>query len=334
MAKLISLGIGAGLVSALLFGVVTTGRPAGMLLGYLAPLPILIVALGWHHLLGLLGVAAGAVATSLLLRPAAGLAFAFGPAFPAWCLAYLLLTARAASPDGGRPTVEWLPLGRFVLWIGLAGTFVAVAVAVAMGRGDDAAFTSVLTRVAERLLRIEYELGRSAPLPTVAGIEAPTLVAALVIVTPSVFAAIFTLALAVNAWLAAKAVALSGRLPRPWSPVADIRMPPHALGVLAVAAAAAFASGWAGIGGRALVGGIGMAFALQGLAFLHAVTRGRPARSAILTLSYMLTLFFGGTFLPLMALTGMVDSVTSLRRRLSPGADGGRRPPPVPPNLT
>lgn len=38
----VAVGIGAGLVSALLFAVVITGSPLAMLLSYLAPLPVFI----------------------------------------------------------------------------------------------------------------------------------------------------------------------------------------------------------------------------------------------------------------------------------------------------
>src|SRR4051812_16419246 len=45
----LAIGIGAGLVSALLFGVVITGSPLSMMLSVIAPLPIFIAALGWNH---------------------------------------------------------------------------------------------------------------------------------------------------------------------------------------------------------------------------------------------------------------------------------------------
>ena len=42
-------GIGAGLVSALLFSVVITGSPLAVLLYSAAPLPIFIASLGWNQ---------------------------------------------------------------------------------------------------------------------------------------------------------------------------------------------------------------------------------------------------------------------------------------------
>ena len=58
-------GIGAGLVSALLFSVVITGSPLAALLYSAAPLPIFIASLGWNHRSGLFATAAGALAVAV-----------------------------------------------------------------------------------------------------------------------------------------------------------------------------------------------------------------------------------------------------------------------------
>ena len=97
----------AGLVSALLVATVTAGWPLGVLL-YLAPLPVLIGALGWNHRSGLVAAVVGAFALAVVFRPEAGLAFLVGAAIPAWGLAYLALLGRP-NRDG---SLEWYPLGR------------------------------------------------------------------------------------------------------------------------------------------------------------------------------------------------------------------------------
>ena len=60
-------GIGAGLVAALLFAVVITGSPLSALLYSASPLPIFIAALGWNHRAGLIATAAGALAVAVAL---------------------------------------------------------------------------------------------------------------------------------------------------------------------------------------------------------------------------------------------------------------------------
>ena len=52
MMQIVLVGIGAGAAAALLFASVASGSILATLLFYLAPLPILIAALGWSHLGG------------------------------------------------------------------------------------------------------------------------------------------------------------------------------------------------------------------------------------------------------------------------------------------
>ena len=328
MGQLVAVGIGAGLVAALLFGVVAVGSPAGMLLSYLAPLPILIVALGWHHLVGLLGVFAGALAISLALRSGAGLAFALGPALPAWWLACLTLTGRTVSETG---TVVWTSPGRLLLWTAITGGLVALAAAIGLGGGDHAQFADALRRATETLLRSDVALPRQGPGGTIGGISTDLLVRLFVLITPAVAGAVFTLTLALNLWLGAKAVSMSGRLPRHWSPVPETRMPGVALALLASAILVATTAGWAGIAGRALAGAMTMAFAFQGLALVHFATRGRPGRGGVLGAAYFLTLVLGHILLPILAIAGMIDTATPLRHRLTrDGTPRGRNGPPSP----
>ncbi len=323
MASLILLGLGAGLAAALLFGTVAVGAPLAVILCYLAPLPIVIATLGWHRQVGLLACFVGASALALALRSSAGTAFLFGPALPAWLLACLVLTGRAlAGPDGVVRTA-WLAPGAVLFATGLAGAFLAVAAAVGLGQGDATDFEAVLRRATVAILSSDIGLGgRVSGGEPNAGASA-TFVNLLVLVAPAVAAAAFAVGLAANLWLGAKTAALSGRLPRPWSSLPETQMPRIALGVAGFAIVLCLLSGWPAILGRALAGGLAMAFALGGLALLHAATRGRSGRGAILFMTYVLTLFFGGTVLPILALAGMVDSATTLRRRFPP-------PPPTP----
>ncbi len=53
MMQIVLIGLGAGAASALLFASVASGSLLSLLLFYLAPLPILIAALGWSHWAGL-----------------------------------------------------------------------------------------------------------------------------------------------------------------------------------------------------------------------------------------------------------------------------------------
>ena len=317
----VSLGVGAGLVSAFLFAAIGAKTVPAVLLMYLAPLPVLIVALGWHHLLGLLALSVGGIAVSLMLRPSAGIAFALGPALSAWFLAYLALLARpslAANDDGPR----WYPIGYLLLWLGIAGALIGLSSLVAATGGDFERYRATLEETASSLVRREAGTGRGGPLPQTMGMPGRDFVQAMVALAPALLGSMLTLILTLNLWLAAKAVAISGRLARPWPDIPSVRMPLAAVGAFVFAFFLSRLDGFAGVTGIALAGGLTMAFSLQGIALVHDVTRGRPGRPIVLTLLYGFTFILGYVFLPAFALLGIADSALPIRRAL--GAPSSR----------
>ena len=310
-------GIGAGLVSALLFAVVITGSPLAMLLSFIAPLPIFIASLGWQHRSGLVAAAAGGITMALALNPAAGLAFTLGWAMPAWWLAYLALLGRATG-DG---TMEWYPLGRLVLWLAGTSALITFIGVVALGQGSHEAYSSNVQQAFDAFLRA------AAPPAGDAQPQRSETLAVLVQALPFFFALNFVFVLALNLWLAAKTVQISGRLPRPWPFIPATAMPRIAAGFLAAAIVAGFLGGFAGAFGLALTGAMLAAFALQGLAFLHDASRERPGRGFMLGGVYALALLMSSVVLPLLAVLGLADVALSLRNRFGPGASGPRTPP-------
>lgn len=132
----IAAGIGAGLVSALLTAVIVKATPLAALLYLLAPIPVLIVALGWNHRSGLVAALVGGLAIAAFISPLSGFAFVVITALPAWWLAYLALLGRPAA-DG---TMEWYPLGRLLAWIAATAALTIVAAGIISTGGDYDAF--------------------------------------------------------------------------------------------------------------------------------------------------------------------------------------------------
>jgi hypothetical protein len=290
------------------------------MLFYVAPLPILIASLGWNHRTGLIGAAVGGAALALVVHPAVGLAFAVVSALPAWWLAYLALLGRAA-PDG---TTEWYPIGRLLLWIAATAALMTVVGALGIGNGDYETYRQVLTELAEAIVRMMTRTAPDAPLPpTLGGIPIGEAVSGMVTGMPLLFASSFAMILTLNMLLAAKAVVISQRLPRPWPFIPAASMPRTALWVFVAGIVLAFAPGFVSIAGYALAGALAVAWALQGLALLHDVSRGRPGRMGLLVGAYILLVFVGHGFLPLLAVAGLADTAIGLRR-LIPGP--GPRP--------
>ncbi len=158
MGKDIGIGVGAGLVAALLFGLLLKASALAILLYLLAPLPILIVGLGWSHRAGLAAVASGAVALALIVSPYLGLAFAAYLAIPAWWLAYLAMLGRPGR-DG---TLEWYPTGRLLAWVAGTAALAFVAIAV-IASPDYDTFRTQIGQMSRRVVQVQVQRGRLPP---------------------------------------------------------------------------------------------------------------------------------------------------------------------------
>jgi Predicted membrane protein (DUF2232) len=306
-------GIGAGLVSALLFAVVITGSPLGLLLSYVAPLPVFIAALGWNHRAGLVATAVGAVAIALALKPVVGIAFAASAALPAWWIAYLTLLGR---PDE-RGTVEWYPTGRVLMWICGTAALVTIGGAMAIAGDYDTYMTSMRRALGTFLSGESRNSGLPAPrLP--GGMTMDDLATMLTAAVPYAAAASFVPMIAVNLWLAGKAVSLSGRLPRSWPSIPSTQMPRETVLLLGIAIAVGFLPGFIGFFGAAVCGALFSGFVLSGLAALHVLTLGKPWRTGALSGLYVLVLLALIWLMPFLALLGIADTLFNIRHRGAP----------------
>lgn len=308
-------GIGAGLVSALLFAVVITGSPLAILLYSAAPLPIFIAALGWNHRAGLVATAAGAIAGMIALSFAAGLNYALIVALPAWWIAYLALLAR----NDGTGVAEWYPLGHLLVWIAATAALTTVGSALVMTTDYDT-YRTVIARVIENLLS---EMVRSRLIALPADVKVSELALTLAPAVPVGIGASFVTTIVANLWLAAKAVQVSGRLPRPWPFIPATTVPRGALILLGLAMATATLGGFIGVAGAAMTGALLAVFMFSGLATIHDLTRGKAWRGPALISVYLALVVMQALLTPLLSLAGIVDSL--LGRRKASG------PPSVPP---
>src|SRR5262245_5375065 len=215
MMQIVLVGLGAGAAAALLFASVASGSMAAVFLFYLAPLPILIAALGWSHWAGLIAAALATLVVGIL----SGFLFIAVPviAFGAWWLGYLALLARPVA-NGGGTGLEWYPVGRLVLWAAVIGTLIAAAFIANFGT-DQASLQAELRKTYERFLRDQSRVDL------------------LVMAAPPAAAVFTTIINLCNLWLAARAVKVSSRLNRPWPDISAMALPASALGLLAVAIA-------------------------------------------------------------------------------------------------
>jgi hypothetical protein len=312
-------GIGAGLVSALLTAVVLKATPLAAILYLLAPIPVLIVSLGWNHRSGLVAAVVGGLAIALFLNPISGLGFAVVTALPAWWLAYLALLGRPA-PDG---SMEWYPLGRLLAWIAGTAALTIIATAIISTSGDHEAFYRNAREVAEAFVNLQFPAGQSS----FEGETRDELIDLFARLTPFLSAQGFTTVLALYLWAAGRIVLISKRLPRPWPQIPELQMP-RAVGLLLVLAIilASLDDGFIGVFGFALTGALFMAFALQGLAAVHDRTRSKAGRPFLLTGLYLLIFLTQGILVVALALFGLADTLFGLRQRFGSGRP---KPPPT-----
>jgi hypothetical protein len=321
MVQIFLIGIAAGAAAALLFASVASGSMFSVLLFYLAPLPILIAAIGWSHVAGLIASISAAAALAAVFDGIFFAAFLVGVGLPAWWLGYLALLARPAGeePSGA---VEWYPPGRLVVWTAVLGA--AVVTVGILNFGTDAeSFRAGLKRAFERIIRIQMHVTADAPLQ-IPGISDPgRLIDFLVAAIPPTAAVLATITNLINLWLAARIVSVSGRLKRPWPDLAAITFPPLVSAVLAAAIAGSFMPGLVGIIAGVLAATLLMAFAVLGFAILHKITGGMSGRAVVLAAVYGAVGVFGWPVL-LMMLLGLADTVLDVRGRVA----AKRGPPP------
>jgi hypothetical protein len=318
MMQIVLLGLGAGTAAALLFASVVSGSTIAMLLLLLAPLPILIVALGWSHWAGV--IAAATACACLAVVGADFLAvFLFGVGLPAWWLGYLALLARPAPAPNAH---EWYPIGRLVLWAACINGLIVGATLLAFGT-DLASLQSALRAVLDS--RLDDVVGEHLENPE----DAARLADLMVMFVPAAAAASLTLSTVVNLWLAGRIVKISGRLQRPWPCLCDMRFPPFAPAVLGAAVAGSFLPDLIGLALSAFAASLMIAHVLLGLAVIHALTAGLSGRGFILGFVYAAIVVFSGPIrwpLLFIGLLGITDALFDLRALIA-----RRRQPPAAP---
>jgi hypothetical protein len=316
MIALVLIGIAAGAASALMFASIISGALISLVLFYLAPLPLMVAALGW----GALAAAIGGIAAASGLGAIFGLnyciAFAVAVALPGWWLGHLALLGRPIATGNGAtpPDLEWFPVGRILLWIAGFAALTTFAALLTLGT-DTATIADTLRRGLTRIFTAPNE-------PSAAEID--QWVDAMVTLAPVAAAAVAMPTLTLNLWLAGKITFTSGRLRRPWPDLKTTALPPITLAVLCVSMAFCFAGGLPALLAKIVTSALMMAYAFTGFAVLHTLTLALKSRPFWLGSIYAVVVLFVWPVLAMVAL-GIADAVFGLRARYLRS-----RPPPIP----
>ncbi len=323
MMQRFGMAIGAGLAAALLFAVMAKGTILAIMLAYLAPLPIVIATLGWGLDMGALAVVIASVVAAILVDPLSGGLFAASIALPAWLLSFVALLPRErlypfAAPNGQK---AWFPVGGIVAIAALAGAGIGAGALASLVLVYGGYHKGVEALAAELVPDLRDAFDGVMSLPD--GLTIEEFAALIVRLSPAVLAATTCLLLCANLYAGARAVQVSQRLKRPWPNLPEALVLPQLLGIgliacvgLALALPGSLSHvAWIG------VGALGSAYVLQGLAVVHSLSRGLPARIPMLVALYLVCFVTARWSLPALALVGLVESLLSLRARRAAAAN-------------
>jgi hypothetical protein len=315
----IAVGVGAGLATALLFAAFATATPLALPLFMLSPLPVAIAGLGWGWVSGAIGVliaglALAAALAALAANPIIGIVMAVTFALPVVWLAHLGTLSRPIPSDEREEGREWVPYGRILVH----AIFLVVGLLVLGGAALGFEPSALVTGTTEALTAWVASQGANSLLPPE---DVPAFAVLAVELLPYMAASLTLLMLVFSLWLGARIAASSGLLPRPLTPFSDTQLPAWMTAVFALALLGTFAPYPLGTAAAVLMGASVMGFTLTGLAAIHTITLGNPARGAILAGVYVAGFVFGFPVL-LVVVLGIADSLLNLRARFR------RAPPP------
>ncbi|WP_448187495.1 DUF2232 domain-containing protein [Azospirillum sp. sgz301742] len=294
--------LGGGAVSALLYVSVVFAGVGALILGYLAPLPLLLVGLWFGFaatgIAGVVGAALVLTATGSLVGP---LGYVLTGAAPAAFVARQALLARQNEKGG----VEWYPPGLLLLGLtgfGIAAFFAAVVLAL----GEPGGLEGLVRRTLQGMAQRFAGPGETPPPPN-AFWMAPAL--------PGLVVVSWLVMTIVNAALAQGLLMRFGRNRRPPMRLTELELPGWVVLVFAGVCAAALVlpDGLDFLAlNVALV--LSLPFGLAGLSVVHAFAHRQTAKVALLVGFYLFLFLFGWPILFMIGL-GVIEQWIGLRRR-------------------
>lgn len=318
------IGLGAGLVSAVLFLSTATGSVLAMLLFFVIALPGFIAGLGWGSRAAIVSGIAAAVIATMVAGLTVGVVFFAVLGAPVAVLTYLALLARSGEGEDEDPNaLEWFPAGRLVAWATIIAGGVS-AMSVPLLGFDAETFRNTAKDYFDKTIFSQFPTeGPNA----VDKEQLEPLIDLMVQVLPATSSMVWLAILLTNIWAANKILEASGRAIRPTPPMATLTYPQHFPLLFVAALLAAFLPGILGIIATGFAGAFLFAYIVMGLVVLHVLANRSAFSGLILTMLYLGMLLLGWVTL-LVAVVGLGEPVFRLRERaLRSGS-----PPPKDPN--
>lgn len=312
MTRSLIIGSLAGIASAVLVLTAASGS-LGILLGYLAPLPLFFA--GLTHGVTAVGIA-GAVGTLVsgfngLLAGSVYLATFAAPV--ALVVRQALLARPATEASAGADVsdgLEWYPVGRLVLW--LAGWSLGLfAVALLLTADREGGLPELLQPLLTQFLSVmQQDAGQGADLEAMAR--------RLALLMPAVFGVSWLVMMTINGTLAQGMAVLlkQNRRPTPLYRSFTLSRPLAVALVAAIVAAAVLPGDVAFIGGT-VAAILAFPFFLQGLAVVHGLAAKAALPGLVLAAFYAALVVAGALVGILVVILGFIEEWAGFRRRFA-----------------
>ncbi|PCJ61558.1 MAG: hypothetical protein COA65_00960 [Rhodospirillaceae bacterium] len=310
MSKLIPLAICAGLLSALLYVSIVTGRQEAFFLTFFTQLPLLLVGFGIGYPAVKIAAAAGVGAVVLLGGIYYGVAFLLLNVGPA----VLLVRQTLLKRTHGEGRVEWYPLGHLVGWVTGIAVFMFLAL-FAMLAGSEHGVEATVSLFLSEALAVFSESATPAVTNTLEWI-APFF--------PAFIIGSWLLLLVLNGALAQGLLTRFRQNIRPSPDFAKMALPGWLTYAIAGTTLVFFVAGPGTLEffSRNLVLILCIPFFLLGLAVIHTFAKTAAKPSWVLVPFYSLLILFGGFAAMVVTGFGFVEQTVGIRRRIARYQEG------------
>ena len=304
MTRQLPIIIALGLASAVLYASALSGIAAGLLITYLAQLPLFIAGLSMGAPAAAVAGGAGFAALVVIGGTMPGLLFALSTAVPVTILTGLALRKRTWT-DGKD---YWYPAGNLLRGTSLWCILLLVAATAGFALTGDGISAAVAAFVDHINRMIQQATGQAS---------VSTVIDQLAYVLPGITAWSWMLMATVNGLLAQAIVKRAGRNLRPSMSLAEIDIPLSWASFFGVAVAVSYVlPGDLGFMTANLAMILAYPLLLQGVSVVHAALAGFGAWTAGYIAFYVMLILFGWLALAVVAL-GMAEPVFKLRERLA-----------------